>query len=44
MLVNVVFFAYPETSFLSIVIIYFIKGRQVKEKIRQSIIKQDGRK
>ena len=33
MLVNVVFFADPGTSFLNIVIIYFIKGRQVKERI-----------
>ena len=43
MLVNVVFFAYPGTSFLNIVIIYFIKGRQVKERIHQSIIEQDGK-
>ena len=43
MLVNVVFFAYPETSFLNIVFVYFIKGHQVKERIRESIIKQDGK-
>ena len=33
MLVNVVFFAYPGKSFLNIVITYFIKGRQVKERV-----------
>ena len=43
MLVNVVFFGYHATSFLNIVIIYFIKGRQVKERIHQPIIEQDGK-
>ena len=42
MLVSVVFFAYPEMSFLNIVL-YYIKERQVKERIRQSIIEQDGK-
>ena len=35
--VDVVFFAYPGTRFLNIVIIYLIKGRQVKEQQHQSI-------
>ena len=43
MLVNVVFFAYPRTRFLNIVMIYFIKGLQVKERIHQSIVEQDGK-
>ena len=42
MLVNVVFFAYPGTSFLNIVINFF-KGRQVKKRIHQSIIEKDGK-
>ena len=43
MLVNVVFFAYPGTSFLNIVMIFLSKGRQVKERVHQSIIEQDGK-
>ena len=43
MLVNIVFFAYPGTSFLTIVIIYFIKGCQVKEEYTSQSLNKMGR-
>ena len=42
MLVNVVFFAYPETSFLNIVSICIFKGCQVKVSVRVSLNKMGG--
>ena len=43
MLVDVVFFAYPETSFLNIVILYFSKGVKWKSEYTSQSLNKMGR-